>query len=35
MKPPSNYLLNPAHARFHRLKFGRPVPFILDPRLVT
>ena len=31
----SNYLLNPAHARFHRLKLGRPVPFILDPRLVT
>ena len=31
----SNYLLNPAHARFHRLKFGRPVPFILDPHLVT
>ena len=31
----SNYLLNPAHPRFGRLKFGRPMPFLLDPRLVT
>jgi len=30
-----NYLLNPAHPRFGRLKFGRPMPFLLDPRLVT
>ena len=30
----SNYLLNPAHPRFGRLKFGRPTPFLLDPRLV-
>jgi RES domain-containing protein len=30
----SNYLLNPAHAGFGRLRFGRPVPFLLDPRLV-
>src|SRR5262245_31323853 len=30
-----NYLLNPAHPRFGRLKFGRPTPFILDPRLVS
>jgi len=29
----SNYLLNPAHPAFGRLKFGRPVPFLLDPRL--
>ena len=31
----SNYLLNPAHPRFGRLKLGRPMPFLLDPRLVT
>lgn len=30
----SNYLLNPAHAAFGRLRFGRPMPFLLDPRLV-
>jgi RES domain-containing protein len=29
-----NYLLNPAHPAFGRLKFGRSVPFLLDPRLV-
>jgi len=29
----SNYLLNPAHPAFGRLKFGRSVPFLLDPRL--
>ena len=29
-----NYLLNPAHAAFGRLKFGRSVPFLLDPRLL-
>ena len=29
----SNYLLNPAHAAFSRLKFGRAVPFLVDPRL--
>ena len=29
----SNYLLNPAHPAFARLRFGRPVPFLLDPRL--
>jgi RES domain-containing protein len=28
-----NYLLNPAHAAFSRLRFGRSVPFLLDPRL--
>jgi RES domain-containing protein len=30
----SNYLLNPAHPAFGRLKFGRGMPFLLDPRLV-
>jgi RES domain-containing protein len=30
----SNYLLNPGHPAFGRLRFGRPVPFLLDPRLV-
>ena len=29
----SNYLLNPAHPAFGRLKFGRAMPFFLDPRL--
>jgi RES domain-containing protein len=29
----SNYLLNPAHPAFARLRFGRFVPFLLDPRL--
>lgn len=29
----SNYLLNPAHPAFARLTFGRPMPFLLDPRL--
>ena len=30
----SNYLLNPAHPAFGRLRFGRAIPFLLDPRLV-
>ncbi len=29
-----NYLLNPEHSAFAELRFGRPMPFILDPRLV-
>lgn len=29
----SNYLLNPAHPAFGRLRFGRSMPFLLDPRL--
>jgi len=29
-----NYLLNPAHPAFGRLRFGRSIPFLLDPRLV-
>jgi RES domain-containing protein len=28
-----NYLLNPEHPAFAELKFGRPLPFVLDPRL--
>jgi RES domain-containing protein len=28
-----NYLLDPADPAFDRLKFGRPVPFLLDRRL--
>jgi RES domain-containing protein len=31
----SNYLLNPAHVAFGRLRFGRSVPFLLDPRLAS
>ncbi len=30
----SNFLLNPAHPAFGRLKLGRSLPFLLDPRLV-
>jgi len=30
-----NYLLNPEHAGFARLKFGRALPFLVDPRLST
>jgi RES domain-containing protein len=29
----SNYVLNPEHPGFDRLKFGRSTPFVLDPRL--
>lgn len=28
-----NYLLNPAHPSFSRVKVGRPEPFAFDPRL--
>lgn len=28
-----NYVLNPQHPAFTRLKLGRPLPFLLDPRL--
>jgi RES domain-containing protein len=28
-----NYILNPRHADFGRLKIGAPVPFSFDPRL--
>ncbi|HEV3410329.1 MAG TPA: RES domain-containing protein [Chthoniobacterales bacterium] len=30
----SNYLLNPAHPDFRRVKIGRPEPFLFDPRLL-
>lgn len=30
----SNFLLNPAHPHFARLKIGRPEPFFFDPRLM-
>ncbi|HVO22792.1 MAG TPA: RES family NAD+ phosphorylase [Candidatus Margulisiibacteriota bacterium] len=29
-----NYVLNPAHTAFARLRFGRSIPFLLDPHLV-
>lgn len=28
-----NFLLNPAHPRFPKLRLGKPVPFLFDPRL--
>lgn len=28
-----NYLLNPKHPDFSRIKFRDPVPFVFDPRL--
>ena len=30
----SNFLLNPRHQEFHRIKIGRPLPFRYDPRLI-
>ncbi len=29
----SNFLLNPAHPHFRKLRLGSPVPFLFDPRL--
>ena len=29
-----NYLLNPAHRAFARLRFGQPISFLLNPRLI-
>jgi len=29
-----NYLLNPAHPKFAKVKVGKPEPFAFDPRLV-
>lgn len=29
----TNYLLNPAHPDFKKIKIGKPVPFFFDPRL--
>ncbi len=28
-----NYLLDPAHPDFRRIKVGRPLPFLFDPRM--
>jgi RES domain-containing protein len=28
-----NYLINPGHPDFKRIKIGKPVPFAFDPRL--
>ncbi len=28
-----NYLLNPKHAEFSRIKIGNPIPFEFDPRM--
>lgn len=28
-----NYLLNPEHREFHRIRIGQPEPFLFDPRL--
>jgi RES domain-containing protein len=30
----TNYLLNPAHTDYRRIKLGPPLPFALDPRLI-
>ena len=30
----TNYLLNPAHPDFRRVRIGRPEPFALDPRML-
>jgi RES domain-containing protein len=30
-----NYVLNPTHPGFARLRFGRSIPFLLDPRLMS
>ena len=29
-----NYLLNPAHSDFKRIRIGKPTPFSFDPRLI-
>jgi RES domain-containing protein len=31
----NNFLLNPAHSDFPRLRFGKPVNFLFDPRLAA
>lgn len=28
-----NYLLNPRHPEFRRIRIGRPLPFVFDPRM--
>ena len=30
----SNFLLNPAHPHFSKLRMGKPIPFHFDPRLM-
>jgi RES domain-containing protein len=30
-----NYLINPAHSDFAKIKIGKPEPFTFDPRLLT
>lgn len=34
IQPEPNYLLNPAHPDFKKIKIGKPVPFAFDPRLL-
>jgi len=29
-----NYMLNPAHSDFKRIRIGKPTPFSFDPRLI-
>jgi RES domain-containing protein len=29
----NNYLLSPQHVDFHRVRIGRPRPFVFDPRM--
>jgi RES domain-containing protein len=31
----TNYLINPAHPDFGKIKIGKPEPFSFDPRLLT
>ncbi|ADV81132.1 RES family NAD+ phosphorylase [Terriglobus saanensis] len=30
-----NFVLNPAHPDFHKIRFNKPEPFALDPRYLT
>lgn len=32
--PESNFLINPAHLDFHKVKSSAPVPIVWDPRLI-
>ncbi|MCX7046910.1 MAG: RES family NAD+ phosphorylase [Candidatus Sumerlaeota bacterium] len=32
--PETNYLLNPLHPEFGKIKIGKPLPFPFDPRLI-
>ena len=31
--PEKNYLLNPRHPEFRRIRIGRPLPLVFDPRM--